>query len=161
MELFDGVISHIIDVLSADTRLAQVDFVSAFRAKPKPNPLIKTLVTVGINGIEILDKALGQYLGIQNGKEVFGKGANICLLLRIHCPVRFGGEKCAEIFSMICNTLVFNDIGYKLNGLNCKDVDFDATSSCFVLDCLLSIDSFVTETTEQLNISNIKVKGEI
>ncbi len=161
MGVFDSVVNNILNFLKQDKDLSGIDFVIAFRPIRKANPLLKPLVTVGLSGVEINNQSMGGYLGLVNNNEVYGKSAKVSCLIKIHCPVNLGGEKCIEVFSQICNSLVFKNLEYQIEDISCKDIDHVTNGNCYTLDCVLKVNTFVTESEEELPISNIVVKGEI
>lgn len=161
MAVFDGIIDEIISALRSDTQLNDIKFIDSFKSYKRPNPLQYNLVTVGIKKVELKDRAFGKYLGVINGNEFFGKGAEISITLNIYVPKNKDGATTAEIFSRICNTLISDNLEEQILSIECGDIDFNKSYDAFVLDCLLKLKVVIGSGNDESDITSIIIKGEI
>lgn len=161
MAVFDEIIDEVINTLSSDTQLSDITFIDSFKNYKRQNPLQNNLVTVGVKKIELKDKAFGKYLGLVEGKNFFGKKAEIFVTLNIYVPKNQNGISVVEVFSRICDTLMKDNIKEQILSIESGDIEFNKNANAFVLNCILRLEAFIGNETNEPDITNIIVKGEI
>lgn len=161
MGIFDEIAEDIKNKLSADKELSEVGFINSYRVAKQPNPIRSSYVTIGISEVDSSDRAFGNYFGQSCGEDVFGKNCSITVLLRINSPKFLGSNNCSDIFSKIFDCLFLDPDLKQIYRINCKEVGFDKSSEVYFLDCLLKMRLFIGKSNEEIEISDIQVKGEI
>ena len=160
MGIFDEIVEGIKSRLSADTSLDGVNFINSYRSSPRPNPIRNPYVAIGISSVDSSYGAFGNYLGRENGNELYGKNCIVTINLRIYSPKTAGGERCSEIFSKIFDCLFLDNNSNQINRVSCKEVAFDKSADALYLDCFLRMNLFIGNVPEEMVISDIEVKGE-
>lgn len=143
MQGFDSVIDKIISLLSEDQALKDVNFISFYPISDKPVPIDKTYVTVGLKGIKILSKGIGDYQGISENKSVYGSKSVITVSIKIYSATKFGGNECLRTFSKICDSLMFRDRGFAVDKAECGKIQFDRNTSALVMECEIDINTIL------------------
>lgn len=161
MGVFDSVVNEIKSILSEDSLLSDIIFTDIYQAIPKPNPINNIYVGIGLDGVSVSNKAFGEYFGIKNGNEIFGKGGNVSLKMRIYCPTKLGGESSLEVFSRLCNSLFESNLKNQITSITCSETTFDHNIGAFILDCIIKLDIFIANINNDAPIANIVVKGVI
>lgn len=161
MGVFDSIICEIKTILSEDNLLSDIIFTDIYNASAKPNPINNIYVGIGLNGVLISDKAFGEYFGIKDGNEIFGKGGNVSLKMKIYCPTKLSGEANCEVFSRLCNSLFASSIKNQITSISCFETTFDHNIGAFVMDCIVKLDVFIGNVNDDTPINNIVVKGVI
>lgn len=85
------------------TALPEAEILKAYPAAPAGTALNRPLVILEQGAVTVKGRALGDYLPGGMGKRV-----KAAVKFTICAPLRLGGEACARLFSVLCQTLLFN-----------------------------------------------------
>ena len=161
LAVFNEIIDEIKGVLKEDINLSDINFVDSFRNTQRENPLVNTIVTLGIKSVEIKDKSFGRYLGTRNGNECFGKKGIIEVSLNIYVPKSLSGKTAEDVFYNICNALLFNDIQEQILSIKCSSLNLNKEAGAFVLELSIKLESIIYKQSDETNITKIIVRGDI
>lgn len=161
MGIFNEIVEDIKNILSADSNLSTVNFINAYRKTIYPNPIKNIYAAIGISAIDSSAGAFGNYAGEKEDNGLYGKNCFVTVNIRIYSPKEEGGLLCSETFSKIFDCLFLNEGLKQLDKISCKEVTFDKNSDAYSLDCHLKMKVFIGNVSEEIEISNIEVEGEI
>lgn len=105
----DSIVSlpqRIVEWLSSQEDMKDIKFFVEYPPVNKAVPLRRTIVAVGIENIEIVDKFVANDDGVLERQE-YCRLARIKANLSICVPFSKGGHKCHDIFTRITNALTF------------------------------------------------------
>ncbi len=105
----DSIVSlpqKIVDWLSSQEDMNDIKFFVEYPPVNKAVPLRRTIVAVGIENIEIVDKFVANDDGVLERQE-YCRLARIKANMSICVPFSKGGHKCHDIFTRIINALTF------------------------------------------------------
>ena len=111
-------------------------------------------ISVEVEVLEILQSPEGF-------KNFFGKKAEIFVTLNIYVPKNQNGISVVEVFSRICDTLMKDNLKEQILSIESGDLEFNKNANAFVLNCILRLEAFIGNETNEPDITNIIVKGEI
>lgn len=159
MGIFDEIVEDIKNKLSANTNLSDVNFINAYRSNKYPNPVKHPYVTIGVSAVDASLGAFGNYFGNDGQSEHYGKNCLLTIGMRIYSPKIKEGAFCSDIFSRMCDCLFFDVASNKINKISCKEVTFDKNLDAYALDSSLRMKVFISNTSNEIEISDIKVEG--
>lgn len=159
MAIFDELVESVRTTLSNDQQLKDIQFVHAHRVKRKPSPLKKVYVTLGIDGVQIENSAFANYLGNENGKEIFGRCAHVSIQCRIYSPQNLGGLPCSDAFSRISSALLFRQSELRVDSVSCKDVKYNTSAGDFLLECVIKLFILLGEQEDETLVRDIVVEA--
>ncbi len=143
MEYFNFTICDIISQLEQNEKLGDITFMSEYPAKDKPTPIDHVYVTVGFAGVKITKKSFADYIGELSGEQIKGRQAYLELKFRIYSPRTQGGEGCMDVFSNICEELLFGKSKYFMDDAECKKMSYDIQTSSIVLEASIKFNVFL------------------
>lgn len=127
----------IVEWLKTRDELDYIKFLVEFPAIKKAVPLNKTIVAVGIGGIDIVDSFVENDEGVLVENE-YCRQANMRLRLSIHAPYSQGGEACHRAFTDIIDCLTFAS-GLDIITSGCDAISSDRDTDAFVLNAWISV----------------------
>ena len=127
----------IVEWLKTRDELNYIKFLVEFPAIKKAVPLNKTIVAVGIGGIDIVDSFTENDEGVL-GENEYCRQANMRLRLSIHVPYSQGGEACHRAFTDIIDCLTFAS-GLDIITSGCDAISSDRDTDAFVLNAWISV----------------------
>ena len=130
----DSIVSlphRIVEWLSAQSDMEDIKFFVEYPPLNKAVPLRRTIVAVGIDNIEIVDKFVENDDGVLERQE-YCRLAKIKANLSICVPFSMGGHTCHDIFTRIANALTFRT---NLNILEsgCVEIKSDRDTDALVM----------------------------
>lgn len=127
----------IVEWLKTRDELDYIKFLVEFPAIKKAVPLNKTIVAVGIGGVDIVDSFVENDEGVLVENE-YCRQANMRLRLSIHAPYSEGGEACHRAFTDIIDCLTFAS-GLNIVTSGCDAISSDRDTDAFVLNAWISV----------------------
>ena len=130
----DSIVSlpqQIVDWFSSQIDMKDIKFFVEYPPVNKAVPLRRTIVAVGIESIDIVDKFVENDDGVLERQE-YCRLAKIKANLSICVPFSMGGQKCHDIFTRIANALTFRT---NLNILEsgCVEIKSDRDTDALVM----------------------------
>jgi hypothetical protein len=130
----DSIVSlpqQIVDWLSSQNDMEDIKFFVEYPPVNKAVPLRRSIVAVGIDNIEIVDKFVANDDGVLERQE-YCRLAKIKANLSICVPFSMGGQTCHDIFTRIANALTFRT---NLNILEsgCVEIKSDRDTDALVM----------------------------
>lgn len=148
----DSIVSlpqRIVDWLSSQSDMSDIKFFVEYPPVNKAVPLRRTIVAVGIENIEIVDKFVANDDGVLERQE-YCRLAKIKANLSICVPFSMGGQTCHDIFTRIANALTFRT---NLNILEsgCVEIKSDRDTDALVMTgwFLMEADFCPAESTDE------------
>ena len=153
VEGFNAVVEKIISLFSEDENLSDITFLSSYPSTDKPVPMDRTYVTVGFRGAKIATNSFGDYQGESLNSVMYGRRAEINIGIKIYCPLKEGGNMCADVFSRLCDSLMFRDRGFAIEKAQCGKINFDMDVSAMSLEAEIEIKSIIGGREQSLAIN--------
>lgn len=128
--------SSIVNWLNTLEDLKDIKFLTEFPPVYKSVPLKKSIVSVGVEELNITDHFTANDDGVLIRDE-YCRTAKMNISLIIHVPFSMGGSKCHEVFTKVVNHLTF---GSDLNILesNCEKVVSDRNTDALVMKAIIT-----------------------
>lgn len=122
---------HIVDWFSSQSDMDDIKFFVEYPPVNKAVPLRRSIVAIGIESIDIVDKFVENDDGVLERQE-YCRLAKIRANLSICVPFSMGGQKCHDIFTRIANALTFRT---NLNILEsgCIEIKSDRDTDALVM----------------------------
>ncbi|MDF2567114.1 MAG: hypothetical protein K0R90_570 [Oscillospiraceae bacterium] len=125
-----------VENLIASNKLGDVLVLEEYPAKQSVTKITKPIVSIGISDVSIQNGAFIDYLGLSSGQmdanEIYGKNAQVTFCFKIYAPIESGGNVCHEIFSRLCDYMVF-DSELDFEQITAEKQGFDKSVSGYVL----------------------------
>ena len=130
----DSIVSlpqQIVDWFSSQSDMADIKFFVEYPPVNKAVPLRRSIVAIGIESIDIVDKFVENDDGVLERQE-YCRLAKIKANLSICVPFSMGGQQCHDIFTRIANALTFRT---NLNILEsgCIEIKSDRDTDALVM----------------------------
>ena len=120
MGIIDIVIGNFINVLESKPQLAGIEFLRAYPAVVKENPLRKVTVSVGMERMDLQKQSPG-----------VGLTGLLRVRMHVHVPISDGGVTVHQAFSKIADAIVGSVGG--LQSLGCSGIHYDRPTATIVL----------------------------
>ncbi|MBQ8575504.1 MAG: hypothetical protein IJ447_05600 [Clostridia bacterium] len=130
----DSIVSlpqQIVDWLSEQEDMSDIKFFVEYPPVNKAVPLRRTIVAVGIENIEIVDKFVANDDGVLERQE-YCRLAKIKANLSICVPFSMGGQTCHDIFTRIANALTFRT-NLNIAESGCVEIKSDRDTDALVM----------------------------
>ncbi|MBR4767335.1 MAG: hypothetical protein IK085_11295 [Clostridia bacterium] len=129
--------SEIAGWLGSQEALSGIRFTTEYPAERKSVPLARTIVSVGIDSVQITDTFVENNQGVFERDE-YCRDALIRIRLGVHAPFSQGGEACYDAFTDVIDTLTFaSDLEIKESGAG--GVTADRDTDAFVLEAWIEV----------------------
>ena len=109
---------------------AQIHARSARPAELAPR-LKHSAVAVGVKTLESTPGGFSAYLGIQDGREVYGMRLKATVSLDVMSPTATGAEACRREADRVSDVLLRGVVGVSIRSLIAHDPAYDPTEDCF------------------------------
>lgn len=152
----DSIVSlpqRIVNWLSSQEDMKDIKFFVEYPPVNKAVPLRRSIVAVGIDNIEIVDKFVANDDGVLERQE-YCRLAKIKANLSICVPFSMGGQTCHDIFTRIANALTFRT-NLNLLESGCVEIKSDRDTDALVMTgwFLMEADFCPAESTDENFIS--------
>lgn len=130
----DSIVSlpqKIVDWLSEQEDMTDIKFFVEYPPVNKAVPLRRSIVAVGIENIEIVDKFVANDDGVLERQE-YCRLAKIKANLSICVPFSMGGQTCHDIFTRIANALTFRT-NLNIAESGCVEIKSDRDTDALVM----------------------------
>lgn len=131
--------SSIVDWLNELDFSYDIKFLTEYPPQYKAVPLLKPIVSVGVNKISITDHFTDNGQGVLERDE-YCRTASIEIVLSIHVPFSEGGEKCHEVFTNVVDNLTFaSDLNIVQS--RCEKITSDRDTDALVMNAYITVNS--------------------
>lgn len=130
----DSIVSlpqQIVDWLGQQSDMSDIKFFVEYPPVNKAVPLRRTIVAVGIENIDIVDKFVANDDGVLERQE-YCRLAKIKANLSICVPFSMGGQTCHDIFTRIANALTFRT-NLNIAESGCVEIKSDRDTDALVM----------------------------
>ena len=150
--MMDSIVSlpyRIVEWLSAQSDMDDIKFFVEYPPVNKAVPLRRTIVAVGMDSIDIVDKFVANDDGVLERQE-YCRLAKIKANLSICVPFSMGGETCHDIFTRIANALTFRT-NLNIAESGCTPIKSDRDTDALVMDgwFLMEADFCPAQSTDE------------
>lgn len=138
----------IVEWLSKQEEMQDLSFFVEYPPIKKAVPLKKTIVAVGIENIEIVDKFVANDDGVLERQE-YCRTAQMKVNLSICVPFSMGGQACHDVFTRIADALTFST-NLNIEKSGCGEISSDRDTDALVMNgwLLINADFCPAESTE-------------
>lgn len=148
----DSIVSlpqQIVDWFSSQSDMNDIKFFVEYPPVNKAVPLRRTIVAVGIESIDIVDKFVENDDGVLERQE-YCRLAKIRANLSICVPFSMGGQKCHDIFTRMVNALTFRT-NLNIAESGCVEIKSDRDTDALVMTgwFLMEADFCPAQSTEE------------
>lgn len=125
---------------------------SRYNYKNRVFPVKKSLICVGIGGIEMFDGAIGDYYGELNANSIMGKEAAINIVFDIYNK---DSNVIGEIFALLAGYLLLENTCFNFDKFVCDDIGYSDENMCMHLRINACIKACVSKTQPHVSSSEI------
>lgn len=148
---------RVADYLRNNGSLAAAKVMTAFPSSQRDFPLIKPVVAVGLEGVELTPGGFGGYWGENSGESLYGSGAAITLRLDLYCPLSQSGDGCHDLYEAICDRLMLRQNPFGVLKLRCGEISYDKLACANRLTALCTLRAGLTIQDENVPIEHFQV----
>lgn len=148
----DSIVSlpqRIVEWLSAQSDMDDIKFFVEYPPVNKAVPLRRTIVAVGMDSIDIVDKFVANDDGVLERQE-YCRLAKIKANLSICVPFSMGGQTCHDIFTRIANALTFRT-NLNIAESGCTPIKSDRDTDALIMNgwFLMEADFCPAQSTDE------------
>ncbi len=127
----------IVDWLKEIPELKHITFMTEYPPQAKAVPLRNSIVSVGLQEVQITDRFYESEEG-ELVRDEYCRNADIHIILGIHVPDSLGGSTCHDVFAKIVNFLTFSS-DLNIVSSTCGHVISDRNTESLVMEAILNI----------------------
>ncbi len=125
-------LSYFIEFIKNSSLGEDCEVYDEFGGRLAATPLAKPTATVGISRLESENKWFGDYLGMLNGKDLYGKMVTVTFTITIHSPVTLGGSACTAFLCTLRDEMYGNK-NLQVNKIESGDIKYDRSRRCLYM----------------------------
>ncbi len=132
-------VTKIIEMLREEINEQNVyEVYDEFADREAQNPIYVPTATVGIKKLESENKWFMDYLGIADGKRVFGKYVTVTYGITIHSPTSMGGGACRKFLCHI-RDVFYKDRSFISASIESGEIKYDSLRRCLYMPVYIQV----------------------